>query len=550
MHSLQQKMIERIAIGLKHKSIHLPSQWSEMYREMNEGRWSFKRYPWLREMHDSKSIYNVGQKSAQMGFTETLLNLTFFCIDILGKDTLYVLPNKNPDAGDFSTGRFDPALELSPYLRGLFSSVDNIGHKRAGAANLYIRGSQSRAGLKSLPVSRLLMDEVAEFVEKNIPLAFERTSGQLDKLIWLVSTPTLPGFGISKYYDLTDKKLFRFKCPGCSKLIDLKFPESMIHIDVPDQAQLICHECKIVLDHKSKADFLKDGFWESTVTPVVDGWAGFSINQLYSTTVTPRTISEAYINSQANEADEVEFYNSKLGVTHETKGARVQEQDMIEAISNGPKHKNGQAADDGIYTLGVDVGKVLHYEINKIIIDTSEGSYFDINNKTKVVVAEYGKTPNITDIDTLFKRYNIVSCIIDANPERRLALDFARRHQGRVRLCFFTEGVTGRTITYTQAHSADEPFINVDRSSWLDMALGRYRHKTIYLPIDTNIEYRQQVKEPVKTYKKDTKGNPRAIYLTGSNKDDHYAFARCYAEIAQAFIGSALARTEDITDDI
>ncbi len=39
-----------------------------------------------------ESILNVGKKSAQMGYTETVLNLTFFKIDIERIDCLYVLP--------------------------------------------------------------------------------------------------------------------------------------------------------------------------------------------------------------------------------------------------------------------------------------------------------------------------------------------------------------------------------------------------------------------------------------------------------------------------
>jgi len=58
-----------------------------------------------------------------MGVTETLLNITFFAIDIKRIDVLYTLPAKTPDAGDFSQARFDSALELSPHLTQLFSDT-------------------------------------------------------------------------------------------------------------------------------------------------------------------------------------------------------------------------------------------------------------------------------------------------------------------------------------------------------------------------------------------------------------------------------------------
>ena len=83
MHTLEQLFVERLVSGLKRKSIISPSKWAEEYRKMGQpypGPWRFKFHPWLREMHDSKCPHNVGQKSAQMGYTETVLNIVFFYI--------------------------------------------------------------------------------------------------------------------------------------------------------------------------------------------------------------------------------------------------------------------------------------------------------------------------------------------------------------------------------------------------------------------------------------------------------------------------------------
>lgn len=264
---LKKLFIERFTSGLNRFAVQKPSIWAETYRVIKTQKWSFARYPWQKEMHDTDNPKNVGQKAAQMGFTETLLNLTFYTLDVRAKDVLYVLPNKNPDAGDFSSSRLDPAREESKHINNLFTEVDNIGHKRAGIANLFIRGSNSRPGLKSIPVYFLAMDEVAEFVEENIPLAFERVSGQMEYLIWLISTPTAAGYGISKYYDDSDQKIFEFRCPACSKYIDLTFPDSLV-ITAEDKndprindTHLICKQCKNKLPHETKQEWLSTWRW-------------------------------------------------------------------------------------------------------------------------------------------------------------------------------------------------------------------------------------------------------------------------------------------------
>lgn len=123
-------------------------------------------------MHDCWAERMVGQKAAQMGYTEAALNKAFYAIDVKRESVLYILPARVPNAANFSSSRFDPAIEASPYLGSLFTDVKNVGHKRAGIASLFIRGSKSKADLKSDPTAVMIFDEVEEMVQKHIPLAF------------------------------------------------------------------------------------------------------------------------------------------------------------------------------------------------------------------------------------------------------------------------------------------------------------------------------------------------------------------------------------------
>ena len=230
MHDLALLLTERVATSLKRTSIISPEKWACEYRVMGKpfpGKWSFDKHPWLRGMHASKYEINVGQKAAQMGFTETVLNIVFFYIDIHQVDCLYVLPSKTPDASDFSAARFDPALELSRHLRQLFSNVKNVGHKRAGNTNLYIRGAKSRAGLKSIPVGVLVLDEKDEMKQDHIPLAKERQSGYDINIMWEISTPTIDNFGINEAFRHSTQSDFNFNCPSCNRYIALTWPDNI-----------------------------------------------------------------------------------------------------------------------------------------------------------------------------------------------------------------------------------------------------------------------------------------------------------------------------------
>jgi len=532
MHQLAELMTQRLSAGLKRKSIKLASEWAEQYRVMGKpypGPWTFDRHPWLRGMHDSTAEYNVGQKAAQMGFTETMLNITFFYIDVHGTDCLYVLPAKTPDASDFSAARFDPAISLSEHLQTIFSDVKNVGHKRAGNTNLYIRGSKSRSGLKSVPVGVLVLDEKDEMKQANIPLARERQSGYDMAITWEISTPIVDDMGINETFKQSTQEDYFFKCPGCGRQINLEFPRNMQicgeHHEDPDVAKtyLKCHLCEKKLEHEEKRHFLQDGTWVPRFTQ--QPYRGFGISQMYSSAFKahPAKFIKAYFLAQTNAADEQEFWNSKLGLPHIVEGARVTDAELKECTGT---HLSYDAYDDGLVTMGVDVGNWLHFEIDKWIIPRDCGP--DVSTYARAQVLKAGKVRNFEDLDRLMEMYNINHAVVDMQPERRKAVEFAQRWWGRVHVCHYPNGISGKQI-----HVSDEELqVAVDRTSWLDLSLGRFRSNSISLPRDLYNEYKDHVKALVRIYEKDTNGGQIGRYVKGENAHDHHAHARNYAEIA------------------
>lgn len=501
-------------------------------------------------MQDSKAELNVGQKSAQMGYTECVLNLTFYNLDVKGVDCLYVMPNKTPDAADFTASRFNPALDMSEHLRKLFSDVDNIGHKRAGNNNLFIRGSKSRPGLKSVPCGFVVLDEVDEMVEENIPLAFERSAGQEEKQAWMISTPTIDGFGINSYYENTTQENFHFPCPSCKRLINLEFPRNLkiIGEEVNDpkihDSYIFCHECETTLHHLDKSKFLS----KATFVPQFHGRLarGFHVNRLYSCVRPPSDVAIGYLNSLTNPANEQEFFNSILGLPRIVAGAKITD-GMIANCTTG--FRSDDPLKQGIITMGIDVGKFLHYEICQWILPSRFMSH-DVNVECVAKVIRHGKCQHFEQLDRLMFENRVMSCVIDANPERRKALEFANRFPGRVKMCFYGRGVQGKLIQVRKdenGQETNEPTITVDRTSWLDLSIGRFKNGQINLPIDLGMEYKSHIKSLVRVYEKDPDGNPIGRYIKKAHDADHHAHARNYCELALPF-ALATGNSRDIYD--
>jgi hypothetical protein len=537
-HELEQLLIERISGGLKKKALKSCSRWSEANRIMTKtfpGPWNFDHHPWLREMHDSKAEMNVGQKAAQMGFTEWALNVTFFKIDVEGEDCLYILPSSD-DASDFSASRFDPALEASPYLRDMFSDVRNVGHKRAGQFNLFVRGSRSRSKLKSIPTGFIVFDEVDEMMQENIPLAMERQSGQVRKQVLMISTPTLADIGINQHYNQTTQEEFFFKCPHCSKLIMLSYPDSLVitaeeKLDQKiKQSHLICTECKGVLPHGDKVDFLSTGRFVPQHSD--RDWRGFTVSQLYSCTVSPVDLARAYFDGLRDPTAETEFFNSKLGLPHMVDGAKVSDTDLVNCTGGYRKGKHSESGKDvtrgRVITMGVDVGKWLHVEIDAWDLPEHPTPGLEVNDEAKPTMILEDTFKDFSDLNRLMIEYGVWFAVVDRHPETRMAYKFACDFWGRVLLCMYGKGVSGKQ---TQLGAEEERTITVDRTSWLDLSLGRFKTRSIKIPVDTSFDYKRHVKDLTRVYEMDAYGNPVGRYVTTTN-NDHFAHARNYSEIA------------------
>lgn len=537
------QMREKIASGLKRRAITSCSKWSESYVVMGgsfPGPYRTAHYPWAKGMLDSNARVNIGQKSAQMGYSVVALNRTLYTLDIERLSCLYLLPTKFPDATDFSTTRFDPMLEMSPHLASLFSDVKNINTKRAGSATLYIRGANSRSGLKSIPVSFIVFDEYDEMPEENIPLARERMSGQLKKQEWLISTPTAPDILINKEFQESTQEHFLFPCPSCSKMIQLTEENLVVigdHILDPrlKESHLICTECKAVLPHAAKADFLSKARWVPLGSKDFER-RGFYINQLYSPTIEPFELAISKLRARTNRHAEQEWYNSKLGLPHLTDGARINDQQLMAAIrdySKGPRQAK-------LITMGVDVGRVLHYEVCGWQVDRMGN---DINIMANAQVIAEGSVDSFEQLDRLMKDFQVYFCVIDSRPETRKAYEFAQRFYGRVKLCYYANNLKGSNAMNVPKDPAAH-MVSVDRTSWMDMALGRFHNQTITLPRDVSHEYREHMKSPMRLYREDALGHPVGLYL---NKGaDHLAHARTYAEIALP-LAASLATNRDVS---
>lgn len=546
--NLLEELKRSIADGLKSRTLTTCSRWAENRRVMGspfEGPYSFLHHPWCRAIHDSQATYTVAMKAAQMGITEIGINRAFFTLDQLKRDVLYVLPT-TINAGDFSKARFTTALKLSHHLKNLFVDTNTVGLKSTGTNVLYIRGSRGDSNLKSIPVSELILDELDEMDTHAVWLALERLSGQVEKHVVAISTPTVPKYGIHKLFLSSTQERFYFPCPHCGRQTELTWPDcvEIVGESVNDprchESFLKCKECKHKLEHKEKTEFLAQGKWEPTEhTTAASEARGFHINQLYSSTVSPGELVVAYHRGLGDESASTEFYNSKLGLPFVGEGAQVSDA-MLDACVRGHTSNDQRPMVGGkrLITMGVDQGKTGFITVVEWLFDQHPGA--DINDAAVGKLLWFGKfaEDDWGYVGSLMREWQVLAAVIDADPNVNDARRFARKFPGYAWLTRYRRGQTAKEISL-QEEDSGAPFAIVDRTSWLSCTLGRFKINPprILLPRDISLEFRDHIKNVVRRYERDDTGNPTAEYIsTGS---DHFCHALVYSDIGLALVATS-----------
>lgn len=514
------------------------SRWSSRRRVMGSpfpGPYSWKYHPWVREILDSKAPFNYAMKGAQLGVTEVAINRALYVLDRLQRDVLYVLPT-SLNASDFSKARFNAALNLSPYLKSIFCDTDTVNLKRTATNSLYIRGSRGDSNLKSIPVSDLILDEVDEMDQKQIWLALERLSGQLEKHVWAISTPTIPNYGIHKLFLTSTQEHFVFKCPHCGRRTELIWPDciEIIGETVLDprcaESFLKCKECKGRLEHADKPDWLFGAKWQPMNGQGNPDIRGFHVSQMYSFTVTPGELVVAYHRGQGDEAANKEFHNSKLGLPFLGDGAQITDDMLDRAVGNHTiNDPRPLVGGQRIITMGVDQGKIGYISIVEWFLDRMDR---DINTVARGKLIWFGKygEEDWNYLGDLMREFQVLACFVDADPNINEARRFARKFHGFVWLTRYRRGTTAKEMSIE--NEEDAPLAQVDRTNWLSCTLGRFKVQPsrMILPRDISLEYRDHLKNLVRTFEKDENGNYKMVYVnTGA---DHYSHSLCYADMA------------------
>lgn len=374
--------------GIKPIEFITVDEWADKYRFLSAtasaepGRWRTDRTPYLREILRNLSAHEpvqemVFMKGAQVGATEAGNNWIGYCIHIAPGPMLMVMPTDDTVKRN-SKIRIDPMIEATPVLSERIrtarsrDSGNTTRSKEFPGGVLVMTGANSAVGLRSMPVSKLFLDECDGYKldldgeGSPIDLARARTRTFANRKIFIVSTPTISGASaIEREFDATDQRKFNVPCPHCGLLQSLDFErlkwdttpgESGRKVVAPSSTVYVCVGCDEEIQERNKTAMLAGGEWIPS-KPQNKNWRviGYHLNSLYAPLgwFSWAEIAQQFEDAGTDETKLKTFWNTVLGLPWSQKGEAPKWETLF---SRRESYRTNEPPDDvAIVTVGVDI---------------------------------------------------------------------------------------------------------------------------------------------------------------------------------------------------
>ncbi|MGE3064125.1 MAG: phage terminase large subunit family protein [Hyphomicrobiaceae bacterium] len=270
------------------------------------GRWRTDRVAYTRGIMDAFNDPRVREivvkKGTQIAYTEVLLNVIGYCIDVEPCSILWLLPDQGA-VDEISKNRLAHMLRDTAKIAEKVKpprsrdSSNTIATKQFPGGRLSLVGSHAPSQLASRPIRVVIEDENDRFAQsagaEGDPSALSRAR---QAWFWNAKTikgssPTVKGRSkIDRDHEASDKRMCYVPCPHCGNRQTLRWEqvrwdkvkndkgETVEHR--PHTAVYICEACGEAWDDSDRWAAIRDPEWRATAP--FRGIAGFFLPQFYS----------------------------------------------------------------------------------------------------------------------------------------------------------------------------------------------------------------------------------------------------------------------------
>lgn len=510
--------------------------------------WSYLNHEWQLGVLDCEKNLIAVQKSAQVGCSELIVRLLIGVSTVSGPvNCIYVLPSAG-FARKFVASRVDPVIKNSPIVRSLVSrETNNLEIKQIGDSFVFFGGAQNESQSISTPASVLLIDELNFCLPSILSVYSSRLEHCLPGEDYRVrfSTPTLPGFGISKLLEDGDYRQYLCRHDGCGQWVSLSpwadivvpgFPGALIDFTKRDaespevhvkQAWVKCPSCGDPIGQENLANPEKR-IWVAKY-PARDE-ASFQVTPLDCPVINPPAKIAGKVKTYSRHVD---FLNYGLG----TPASDAESMVLLDALERGRVEAavNPNVGATGTL-MGVDVGTVSHLVVGKAV-----------GGRLRTIWAERilqtGENVLQETIKTRMKQFGTTRLVIDSQPDLTVPRAMVSwGWMGQVLASYFVTGGGPKTLDLMTVDE-EQGVVKVARTRTFDEFVKDLNNNTILLlrehpEIELIISHLSKLRRIKGEDEAD--GQIKARWVS-TDDEDHYAFALLYLYVAHRSMDSASA---------
>jgi len=523
------------------------ADWVCKHTKIKGVAYNFHDHEFQKQIMADESRNIVVKKCAQVGLSEVMVRSALAFLARNQALTAILTQPTRKNALDFSTTRVDDVISDSKLLKSMLDThVDSKELKKLGKSYLYIKGTIGAKTAISVPADILIHDEL-DFSDLDIINKYSsRVQHSKWKLFRKFSTPTIPKFGISKEFELSDQKFFLKKCPHCGKwnetsdsfdndiIVDhpklknfalkelTKDDLTYLH---PSDVKYLCQGCRKPLDYHSYSAREWVAKYEGRAV------AGYQVNPFDTAFQTPYDL----LKGMTDYSSYSDFVNFALGKEY------VSNDMMFDTDSKFIPYDLGEPKGFSL-CMGIDFGKTCWLTLGRVSPDNSVLIYKRESVSEDLIkerVMEYQR------------KYLINVLVCDALPQTKLSKDICEIFDGPAFTCYYSDNQ--KDLYNIKANEVD---LIVNRTQLFDSVLG-IEKLVVNTSLDKNMDkesdnrsvpldiYKSHLRGMVKQRQKDDEDKYRYVKVDS----DHLLHSLGYMYIASKILIDTEGHIAPVTFD-
>jgi hypothetical protein len=367
----------------------------------------FHTHRYLIDIYRDESPLLCCIKAGQIGFSTAAIYKTTHIVANKHLDVGYILPTVEM-VQKFVGSKVNRIAQQNPCIQRMMKDKDSISQKQIGENYIFYLGAMTDRSAIMLSLDMLVADEYDKAPQEILEIYDSRLQHSKYGWKWVFSNPTIPDFGVSKFWEMSDKKVWHIK-HDCGNI----YPLDEQCVDYKAEV-FRCPHCGGEITDENR----RIGEWVKTA----DGkWSGYWIPLWISPIISAATICE----HKRTKTPEY-FHNFVAGLPY-INTTNMLSQKILE--SNLWDKINQQ---EGRIIIGLDTGHNLHYTL------ANKDGIFHYGYCPSVAENQTAGYDPYDEIDKLLKRFPRSILVSDQGGDLIGIRKLQQKYKGRVYLCWFT----------------------------------------------------------------------------------------------------------------